>query len=448
MKGLRLLFIVTFLAAVLFNTLSIVDIVFNTLALLLMLYITTRFSFVNHLGKYLVLLSFWISLMLMPAFHLVKSLQGVTSVYGYTILDRDYERILSFGAKILLLTSLSWLFFAVFSEKHKFRTFSYKAKPITSKTIWLIFAFMYGLSIFSMSIGLSRMGGTEVQLPFHLSGIITLLRVTFFPFFAATIAENYIMRKKIIPKKFIILFVIWGLLEVFVRLSKAALVLSLIPSIVIMFIYYRPSLNKIIRVSAPLIIMFLLLYPIVETMRSQDTKSGIVNSFKLASTELKGEEISYFLQPLNRTFMTPAIFAKDYEFVNHSSFFDFSKAPLLIAVGGSARYQTIIIDGYPEDAHHSSGTTGLEDALLFGGYGFCYIIVVLIMLFAMYTDRIGRKRKFTIYVVLMMMLWGYCNTGTVSTLFGSVGLQYLFFRILSIIVSYIINFKQEKTIAN
>ena len=424
---------------------SIIDIVLNTLALVLMLFITKRFSFINHLGKYLVLLSFWVSLMVMPAFHLVKTLQDAYSIYGYSISEKDYERILSFGAKVLLITSCCWLVFCTFSEKNRNRLFRYKVKSVSNSTIWMIFAFVYGLSIFSMAIGLSRMGGEAVRLPFHLSGIITLIRVTFFPIFAATIAENFILRRKKIPLVFIILFIIWGMLEVFVRLSKAALVLSLAPSIVVIYIYYRPSLIKLIRLSAPLIVLFFTLYPIVETMRSQDVKSGIINNFKLASSQLEGEELSYFLQPLNRTFMTPAIYAKDYDYVNHSSFFDFSKAPLLISVGGAARYQTISIDGYPEDANHSSGTTGMEDALLFGGYGFCYIIVVLIMLFALYTDVVGRKRMYTIYVVLIMMLWGFCNTGTVSTFIGTVGLQYLFFRFISIFISYQINFKQEKS---
>lgn len=114
-------------------------------------------------------------------------------------------------------------------------------------------------------------------------------------------------------------------------------------------------------------------------MRTTDRNASLSENFVSARNEAQAEEIPIFMKlatPLNRTFMTPAQYMKDYSYINNEALFDFSKAPVLYAMGGSAVYQTFIIDGYPPTAIHSSGTSGLTDPLLHGGYGLSYIIVV------------------------------------------------------------------------
>jgi len=106
MKYYKIILIVTYAFAILNNSMSFVDILFHSISLLLMLFILEKFPFLKHFGKHLVLLTFWISLMFMPAFHLVKTLQGENGNFGYRITAIDYEHILSFGSKVLLLLQI------------------------------------------------------------------------------------------------------------------------------------------------------------------------------------------------------------------------------------------------------------------------------------------------------------------------------------------------------
>lgn len=447
MRYYQLLIVISFVVAVLNNAISTIDVLFLALSVLLMLFITGHFPFLKHFGKHLVLLTFWISLLFMPAFHLVKSLQGDDSVFGYGIDAVDYARILSFGSKVLLITCLSWLSLYALSSKRQNKTYVYTPKPISKASVRWIFIVMFGLSLFSLSIGLSRMGTQGVELPFHLAGIITLIRISFFPAFFAIITENYILNKKKIPFLFFILLFLWGLLETVVRLSKSSLLGAIMPVGLVLFMYYRPNLRTIIRYAAPVIVVFLALYPIIGTMRSMG-EGSFSGDFLAASRQEESVDNldNPFIQPLNRTFMIPAHYAKDYQYINHNSLFDFSRMPVLLAIGGAERYQTFVIDGYPPGIAHSSGTTALEDPLLHGGYGLCYIVILLLMIMATAIDALFYKRMISVYIFLVLLLWSFCNTHNISVFYNGVGLQYLFVRIAIIWLAYFINFKKRKVL--
>lgn len=444
MKYLRILIIISFLLSVFLNSLSMIDMLLLTIDTIAMVILTYQYGFFKHLGKYVVLLTFWISLMAMPAFRIVINIQGVDGQFGYSINDLDYVRILSFGAKVLFITCFTWVLVSFFNNGEKHNEIQYRPRLINKVTINALFVLMFTLSIFSLFIGLSKMGAAEIELPFHLAGIITLMRVVFFPILFAVILENYILCGKQLPNLYFVLFLSWSFLEVIVRLSKSALLYSSLPTAIVLLLYYRPKFSAIVKLSAPLLGVVLLLYPVIDVMRSSEGGS-IMESFVEATNIANQNKTSSnpLLQPLNRTFMIPHVYAKDYNWISHDQLFDFSKAYSIIAKGGAPRYQTIVIDGYPEDAHHSSGTTGLEDPLLFGGYGFCYIIIFLLVVFAETIDVMAIKRLYSIYAVLIIMLWGFSNTANVSSLIGELGLQYLFVRLVSIYLAYKVNFSRK-----
>jgi len=448
MKFFQILLLLTFLAAVFNNSLSAVDFLFHGVSLCLMLLITNSQPFLKNFGKYVVLLTLWISLMFMPAFHLVKNLTGTDGLRGYAITPIDYERILSLGSKVLLISCASWIILSIFSQKTHKETIVYKPHLIKRSNVRLTFVFMFALSVFSMLIGLSRMGAKGIELPFHLAGIITLIRVVFFPIFFAVVVENHILCKKKVPTDYYLWFFIWALLEVFVRLSKSALINSFMVVAVVMYIYYRPNVKTIIRLAGPIIVLFLFLYPIVETMRSQGGQS-LTEDFVSASKQVDEENTSEnpLMQPLNRTFMIPHMYAKDYGWVNHNELFDFSKTPVLLAWGGSARYQTFVIDGYPLGIAHSSGTTAIEDPLLFGGYGLCYIVIVLLMVMGAAIDSMSYKHMWSIYIALIILLWNFSNSQNITTLTDAVGLQYIIARFVAIWAAYRMNFKRKIVIS-
>ena len=134
-------------------------------------------------------------------------------------------------------------------------------------------------------------------------------------------------------------------------------------------------------------------------------------------------------------------------FSSSDRFFDFSKAPIVIAWQGAARYQTFVIDGYPPGVHHSSGTTGLQDPLLHGGYGLCYVVIFLLFLMAASIDSLAQKRLYSIYIRLVLILWGFCNSQNITTFYDSVGVQGLFLQFVAIFIAYYMNFQRKKTLS-
>ena len=67
--------------------------------------------------------------------------------------------------------------------------------------------------------------------------------------------------------------------------------------------------------------------------------------------------------------------------------FDFSNVPMLLGLRGGSAYMTRVIDGVPENVHHSSGVTGLCDGLLWGGYPMCFILVAIYVFMCFYGDN-------------------------------------------------------------
>ena len=445
MKYLRVLFVVSFIVAIVNNKLSGTDILFHIVSLVLMLLITYSFSFIRHLGKYLVLLTYWVSLMFMPAFHLVKNLLGDEGYGAYLITKYDYVRILSFGSKVLFITCALWFLLGMIRTNAQYYP-QYQPKPISTRFARFTLYGMFGLSFFSLYIGLSRMGVAGVVLPFHISGIITLLRVVFYPIVFAAIIENFILTKRHIPNSLFVLYAIWGLLETFVRLSKGALISSFLTVTILLLIYFRPNLKTLIKIGTPIILVYLFLYPIVEIMRSGD--SNIKESVEIASSQNEYSSGEIVLQPLNRAFMIPHMYAKDYNYLDQNALFDFSRAKVILAWGGSARYQTFVIDDYPPGVSHSSGTTGIQDPLLFGGYGLCYIVIILIMLLAFVIDSMSKKRMYTVYITLILFLWSMCNEQNITSFTDSVGLQYIITRFIAIWIAYLMNFRNKTVLSS
>ena len=407
-----------------------------------MLVITYRFPFMSNLGKYVVLLTFWISLMLMPAFHLVRPLGG-ESIFGYTMTSVDYERLLSFSYKVLIISCLSWYFFSLFQGKKRKVVYEYHPKQMSQTQVYSWFALMFICSGLCLVLGIGKMGSMDsVILPFHLNGILVLAKMILFPKVFAIIVENIILCKKKVPRLYYLLFGAWAILEVFTRLSKSAIMNAFLTVAIVLFLYYRPNIKSIIRIGAPIILAFLLLYPTVELMRSSG-ESNLTESFNSSVKQSNKSIEDMILPPLNRTFMIPSYYAKDYPWVNHEQLFDFSKAPLLMTIGGAARYQTFVIDGFPDDSVNSSGTTGLQDPLLFGGYGLCFIVIVLLVALAFLVDSLIEKRMISMYVMLFLMLWSFCNYQNITSFTDSLGLQYFAMRIAAIWMAFQLNFKRK-----
>jgi hypothetical protein len=112
--------------------------------------------------------------------------------------------------------------------------------------------------------------------------------------------------------------------------------------------------------------------------------------------------------------------------------------------GGAAAFQTFVIDEYPSWAIHSSGTTGIMDPLLHGGYGLCYIMIILLAFFACFIDRTYPKQHYSIYIILLLFLVDFILGENISCLYSGISLQTMVARIVSIVIAYRINFKNVR----
>ena len=432
--------IITTLFSLLINGWDLWDGCLLIIATVLSLSLFSQYDFLSNIGKYVVLLTLWVSVVMMPAFHLVSHILRL-----YEMKQSDYDRICSFGAKIYFIVVVSWLILGTirYGRKNNYSKILYQPIELPEKIIVILLIGLFFLTAFCYVIGLGRMGGETIRLPFHLSGLINLFRGSFIPIFFIIIAENYILRGKKIPNRFYYLYGFWTLFESFAWMSKARLITNFEPLLILLYLYYRPKMKNIAKVIIPFILIFLFMYPIIGAMRNLE-EGSITEKFSEARSMTKDDEDNdeTIVKPLNRTFMSSYLYAQDYDYIDNESLFDFSKTAIVVLNGGAPAYQTVVIDGYSVDVAHSSGTSGLMDPLLHGGYGLCFIFVILFMVFATWLDVYFKSRKYSICVVLLLSLWQMVNFLNISSFYDGVGLQGYFVTIITIYTAWFINFRK------
>lgn len=418
------------------NSISLPDIIFLVVGSVITIPITLQFPFKQNLAKYVVLLANWISVVLMPALHLCER-------EGEVFTSIDYNRLTSFGAKVFLITSLSVLIVGLLGNKKKTTVVSYTPRPLSKSFFYKFFALAFLLTGVSYTLGLGKMGADAVVLPFHLGGFINIFRSSIVATMFAIIVENHILRKVKVPKSLYVVFLLWTLFEVIAWLSKSKLTSSFLPVFVILYLYYKPNLKTIGKYILPFVVAVLLMYPIIGAMRHYQTGSLSKDIFEARAEVSDSEEHFYLLSPLNRIFMTGHQYMADFSYFNSDALFDFSRLGTIMAIGGSAGYQTFVIDGFPPGVNHSSGSSGLMDPILVGGLGLCLLMILLNTIFAAFVDNSLPKRQYVIYFVLLMLVFQFSVQYNVSIFFNGVGFQYLLGRIVVIIVAYKLNYNRR-----
>jgi hypothetical protein len=184
----------------------------------------------------------------------------------------------------------------------------------------------------------------------------------------------------------------------FIRVSKGAVLTSFLPAFVVLFITGKINKKTIITQVLPVVAIFLIFYPVIEKLRHVKSISfaSVVEAFKIVN-ENGGNSSPYL-----RVFISGIDYIKVRGVVGGNSFFDFRRAFTLAKLGGTAPFITHVIDNFSSSAHHSSGTTGIVDPLLWGGYGFCYIIVFILAIFTLIVDNKKVFRKKRLYQLVMI----------------------------------------------
>lgn len=446
MTVLIIMLFITVIAAVVFNSLSIASVVLLFVGTIGLVSFIKHNPLKNNYAVYITLFIVWVGAVFMPSFHLVSANNSNYAEITYVL----NNRVLSFGIRVFFISVMSiWVNNALFL-KTKPGNIKYYFKPRVVNDLF-IHLFLIGsilLSLFCYSIGLGRMGAESVVLPFHLGGIINFFRSLLIPFLFAIFIESYVCNGQSIPKSIWLLFLVWCIIETFAWLSKSIIIRYLLPALILLYIYKKPSIKKIIRIAIPIALVFLFMYPIIEAMRLESGKSIVENYSSARKTTDDSYGLSGVLAPLNRAFMFGSQYVQDIDYINENDIFDFSKLPLIVATGGSARYQTIVIDEFPPTAIHSSGTCGIMDPLLHGGRGLVYIVYLLIVSFASFIDRLISKGFISIAVILIQLLLFLNLNENVSSLYDNNGLPMYLVYGLALFLAYRINYRKKHRVYN
>lgn len=415
---------------------SPVSLLLLLLSVLVMIRLLSRKNISGESSKLVVLSVIVISVFVMPAFNLV------TNRHIELTLSQQAQ-IINFGSPIIVYCLVAWLLL----KKISITSISYRYQPIHIPEYYLkiAFAIIFPISLFSYVMGIGRMGAEAVVLPFHLTGIFVFSQTKLFPALFMVFIENRILNGARLKKSYFIWYFLWSVLMTFVLLSKGILVSNFIPLFIMMYFYFKPSRYTILKYSLPIITFFFFMYPIIGLLRlSADGNSEITITSIIEASDDADEPTSRndnaFLRPLNRTFKTGSHYIYDYPALANDDFFDFSRVQVLSLLGGSARYQTLVMENYPETAHHSSGSSGLMDPILFGGKGFMYIVVFAIMLMAAFCDRLYKKNRISIYALLIYFIFDLIANHNISLIYDFTSIIVTF---LSIIIAYYANFRQK-----
>ena len=342
----------------------------------------------------------------------IMALFELTS-YGYMkdyISENEYKLLAIWGNYLFLIVFMLYYVLKQINKlRHKKLNFVTIEPQLrdnlkkNEKLFQLITYFIYFLSFVSLITGISSMlGEAKIILPFHLNGVIDELRGTTYQYIFALFVYDSIIKRGTVDKKCLLLYLIYVVLEIIIRASKGALVGTLFPTIITLFCIGAVNKKLFMRFILPLFLAFLITYPIIEELRAtgEFTTQTLINSAKSARTKDSENNSS----PYIRVFLTGMYYVKVVDLVDHDYLdFDFRRVPALVLMRGGVNYMTFEIDGFSENDFHSSGVTGLNDALLWGGYPLCWIVLSLLVCLAFYADNSRRLKKKKMYVVIIFL---------------------------------------------
>ena len=259
-----------------------------------------------------------------------------------------------------------------------------------------------------------------------MSGVIQFIRTDLIPVMALCVYANRKKKGQNTYKVIVLLFV-WSLFETMVRLSKSAIMFSFLPIIMYELLSDRKNLKNLIRQFAPVMIVVLVLYPVIETMRHSD----VGNAWEESDEEISGtytnpNSSNFIVKPFNRSFLTGFLFASDESTIDKDLIFDFHQTPFVIAAGGAPKYQTFVIDGYPDGVAHSSGTSPFIDSFLIGGYGLLYISLFIMVFLADLIDRrLFNKSNYVIVAILCVAYYRLFDMPLFTFFLNEMSIRYL-----------------------
>ena len=355
----------------------------------------------------------------------------------FTYYENDFRHLASFANEVLFVALLSCITWGAVVPYKKYNPQTLViTRHYSQRLVRTVFILAILASLTCAALGLDRMGAeVKTVLPFHLNGILNTFRNAIMPFLISLYVYDKTAAngKGLSNTEWIAIFV-FGVFEVFARLSKSTLAMIFIPAFVVLLFLKRINKSFVIKVLIPAIALFLALYPIIGLMRYYDDVNS--NTLKSASSEVSNSEESRLTAIYSRVFEAGEHYIRSYQLLEKDYLFDFSRAPLIIIEGGSAAFFTHVVDGFADDAKHSSGTTGITDPYLFGGKGFCFIVLCLLSLFGRIVDRHNNTKQILYIVWAFLLYYKYVLFVNVSSFIGPTAISFIVTEFLELLFIY------------
>lgn len=378
--------------------------------------------------------------------HVVALLQ-IYDTSSYTYYDNDFSHLAIFANEVMSVSLFSCLLWgALIPYKKNIKNRLIITRHYSKSSARIIYLLGIMASLVCAVLGLDRMGAeVKTVLPFHLTGVLNIFRNALMPFLISLyIYDRTAVDGKGLSKTEWIAIFTFGILEVFTRLSKSTLLTIFVPAFVVLFFLNRINRSFVIKVLMPALAIFLVLYPIIGLLRNYDEVNA--STLKTVSSQVSGSDEDRLTTIFGRVFEAGAHYMRSYPIIEKDIYFDFSRAPLIILEGGSAAYVTHVIDGYKDDAIHSSGTTGITDPYLLGGKGLCFVVLSMLALFGRIADR-HHNTTHVLYIVWAFLLYyRFVLFLNVSSFIGPTAVSFIVTEILELLLIYYYYNKRTKIV--
>jgi hypothetical protein len=253
--------------------------------------------------------------------------------------------------------------------------------------ISLFWATLYFICIYLNDIlGIFALGSvSNIRLPFKLGAGIFYFQTIIGPFFFFIILDMYYQKKDI--KKIVIISIIFIILNIyssFIMLSKG--------NFLTVFLYltfwmiYRNIINLKVMILFTIPLVFVLsIYDSISIYRNIYGDFDLSNFTQLASTYTRSNSTKKIIGKIyNRTFKDGGMIKKAIVYENGSLIFN--NLSEVEKIGGPSKFHTFIIDEFPVNIRHSSGSSGFGGAFMIGGLILCIINIILFSFCANFFD--------------------------------------------------------------
>lgn len=317
----------------------------------------------------------------------------------------EYRDLTIWGNHLYLIIFLVFSISSLFIKKRRYEIIAREDVVINNHDIVSGFKritiIVYVLCIVSIVLGLyDAMEPARTVLPLHLNGIINETCYTLYPFIFSLYVYDCFSNNRKLNRNCIVLFIVYLFLEIVVTSSKGVFIQALIPAALVAIFCGRFTKKFFIKYCLPLLVVTYLLYPIISLARQEGVLS--MSSMSAAYAENKTVDKSEQSSPFVRAFLTGVYYLKVKDEVDNDYLsFDFRHVPYLFLNGGGAVYMTREIDQMPENVHHGSGITGLPDAILWGGYLMCYIVLAIFAIISCIGDKASFFHNSAPYQVIL-----------------------------------------------